>query len=106
MRLTSRRRVGFMPRLRVRAVAALAPLVAGIAITAAVQPQGPTPYTVLLRDERRQLTVRTIGGQEMFALDELAKLFDLTVREDALAGGLTVTARNQTIVLSPGQALA
>ena len=42
----------------------------------------------------------------MFALDDLARLFDLTVREDTAAGGLTVTVRNQTIVLSPGQSLA
>ena len=47
-----------------------------------------------------------MAGQEMFALDDLARLFDLTVREDAAAGGLTVTVRNQTIVLSPGQSLA
>src|SRR4051812_19647662 len=42
----------------------------------------------------------------MFALDDLARLFELTVREDAAAGGLTVTVRNQTIVLSSGQSLA
>ena len=42
----------------------------------------------------------------MFALDDLTKLFELTVREDSLAGGLTVTARTQSIVLTPGQSLA
>ena len=42
----------------------------------------------------------------MFALDDLEKLFGLTVREDSLAGGLTVTARTQSIVLTPGQSLA
>ena len=42
----------------------------------------------------------------MFALDDLARLFDLVVREDTAAGGLTVTVRNQTIVLSQGQSLA
>ncbi len=42
----------------------------------------------------------------MFALDDLAPLFDLTVKEDAAAGGLTVTVRNQIIVLSAGQSLA
>ena len=44
------------------------------------------PYTVLSRDARRPLAARTIGGQEMFALDDLARLFNLTVREEALAG--------------------
>jgi N-acetylmuramoyl-L-alanine amidase len=47
-----------------------------------------------------------MGGQEMFALDDLARLFNLTVREDAVAGGLTVTAGTQTIVLSAQQPLA
>ncbi len=63
------------------------------------------PYTVLSRDGRRPLATRTIGGQEMFALDDLARLFSLTVREDAAAGGLIVTVQNQTIVLSSGQSL-
>ena len=42
----------------------------------------------------------------MFALDDLARLFNFTIREDTPAGGLTVTVRGQTIVLSPGQQLA
>ena len=64
------------------------------------------PYTVLSREGRRPLATRAIGGQDMFALDDLARLFDLSIREDAAAGGLTITARNKTIVVSPGQALA
>jgi len=39
----------------------------------------------------------------MVALDDLAALFGLTVREDALAGGLTITKQGQTVVLSPGR---
>jgi N-acetylmuramoyl-L-alanine amidase len=64
------------------------------------------PYTLLTREGRRPVMTRMIGGQEMFSLDELASIFELTVREDALAGGLTVAAKSQTIVLTPGQALA
>lgn len=70
------------------------------------QPQGGAPYTVLSRDGRRPLPARTVGGQEMFSLDDLARLFDLTVREDTLAGGLTVAAGKETIVLTLGQPLA
>ncbi|MCA1558819.1 MAG: N-acetylmuramoyl-L-alanine amidase [Acidobacteria bacterium] len=73
---------------------------------AAQAPAPAAPYTVLSREGRRPLPVRVVNGQEMFALDDLARLFDLGVREDALAGGLIVTARNQTIVLSIGQGLA
>ena len=58
------------------------------------------------REGRRPLPTRSIGGQEMFSLDDLARLFDLTVREDTLAGGLTVATKGQTVVLTPGQALA
>jgi N-acetylmuramoyl-L-alanine amidase len=72
--------------------------------------QAPTttgaPYTVLSREGRRPLPARVINNQEMFGLDDLAKLFDLSVREDTAAGGITVSSRGQTIVLSPGQSLA
>lgn len=63
-------------------------------------------YTVVTREARRPLVVRRVNGQDMAALDELAAMFTFTVREDALAGGLTVAYQGQTIVLSPGQALA
>ena len=42
----------------------------------------------------------------MFALDDLARLFNLAVREDTLAGGITVSTNNQTIVMTPQQPLA
>jgi N-acetylmuramoyl-L-alanine amidase len=42
----------------------------------------------------------------MFSLDDLASLFGLTVREDTLAGGLTVATGKQNVVLTPGQGLA
>jgi N-acetylmuramoyl-L-alanine amidase len=73
----------------------------------AAQPAAPVPtaYTVLARDGRRALPVRQMAGQEMFALDDLAKIFDLTMREDALAGGLTVSTKTQTIALTAGQPL-
>jgi N-acetylmuramoyl-L-alanine amidase len=64
------------------------------------------PYTVLSSEGRRPLAARVVAGQEMVALEDLATLFQLTIREDSLAGGITVTARNQTIVLTPGQSLA
>ena len=88
------------------------PLVAAVAaalclITAALPAQqSALPYTVVTRDQRRPLAARTINGQEMFALDDLARLFTLTVREDAAAGGLTIGTGTQTILLSTQQPLA
>jgi N-acetylmuramoyl-L-alanine amidase len=87
---------------------AVAVLTIAVLAALAAQPAAPAPapYTVLTREGRRPLAVRQMSGQEMFALDDLAKTFDLTLREDALAGGLTVSTKTQTIALTPGQAMA
>jgi N-acetylmuramoyl-L-alanine amidase len=74
--------------------------------SAAQPPASAAPYTVVSREGRRPLATRTIAGQEMFALDDLARLFSVVVREDTAAGGLTVTAGTDTIALSQGQSLA
>jgi N-acetylmuramoyl-L-alanine amidase len=78
----------------------------GVLASSAQAPPSGAPYTLLSRDGRRALATRSVGGQEMFSLDELARVFELTVKEDALAGGLTVATKTQTIVLTPGQPLA
>ena len=86
---------------------ATATIVALCFLPTALPAQAPAlPYTVVTREARRPLATRLVGGQEMFALDDLARLFTLTVREDAAAGGLMVTAGAQTIVLSTQQPLA
>jgi N-acetylmuramoyl-L-alanine amidase len=81
-------------------------LLAVLTIASAAATQNPAPYTVVSREGRRPLAARVIGGQEMFAVDELARLFSLTVKEDTIAGGLTITARGGAILLSPGQEIA
>lgn len=75
----------------------------------AVQPSPGTPaaYTLLAREGRRALPVRSVNGQEMFSLDELTKTFGLTWREDPSSGLMvTATARNQSVLLSLTQGLA
>src|SRR5258708_31903858 len=72
----------------------------------AQQPSAALPYTVVTRDARRPLATRVIGGQEMFALDDLARLFNLSVREDATAAGLIIPGGTQRIVLWTQQPLA
>src|SRR5512145_580028 len=76
-----------------------------LAAAPVTQPPAPAPYTVLTRDARRPLPVRNTNGQEMFSLDDLSRLFELTTREDTLAGGLSVSTKTQTILLTPGPAL-
>lgn len=65
--------------------------------------QNPS-LTVLSRDGRRTLPLAIAGDQEFVALDDLANLFQLTVREES--GALTVTDKGRTIVLTPDQAIA
>ena len=77
-----------------------------LALSLSAQPAAPAPFTVLTREARRPLPVRVMNAQEMFALEDLARLFDLTFREDTLAGGLTVSTKTQTITLTAGQTLA
>lgn len=77
-------------------------------LASAVSGQAPAqgPVTVLSRDGRRALQTVEAQGRTMVGLDDLASLLQLAVREDAAARAVTVTYRNQTIVLTPDQALA
>ncbi len=64
-------------------------------------------YTVHATDgQDRALAFRTSGNVDMVALDQVAALFGLSVTEDTLAGGLTLSGRGQTILLIPGQTFA
>jgi N-acetylmuramoyl-L-alanine amidase len=47
-----------------------------------------------------------VNGQELIALDDVASLFQVTVRDDTLAGGVTLTYKGRTIVISPDQPMA
>lgn len=87
--------------------ALLAFILAALAgLPAAQAPQSPAPYTVVSRDGRRPLPARVFAGQEMFAVDDLARLFSLTTRADTIAGGLSISLRGQSILLSPNQEIA
>jgi N-acetylmuramoyl-L-alanine amidase len=74
-----------------------------------VQAQGtppPAPLTLIARDGRRAVPTVMVSGQELIALDDVASLFQVTVAEDAPTGGVTVTYRGRTIVLSAKQSIA
>ena len=66
----------------------------------------PTPLTLLSRDGRRATPTTIIGGQEFIALDDVVTLFQVAVKEDTLARGITVTYRGRTVVLSADQPMA
>ena len=78
-------------------------LVAGL--VSAQAPNQGGPILVLSRDSRRTLQSIDIQGHQMVGLDDLATLFQIQVREDAAARAVTVTYKNQTLVLTPDQSL-
>lgn len=79
-----------------------------LALPAAPGAQGTAPaapLTMISRDGRRPVSTTMIGGQEFVALDDVATLFQVAVREDP-AGGVTVTYRGRTVVVSTDQPMA
>jgi N-acetylmuramoyl-L-alanine amidase len=84
----------------------------GPCAAAASAPQGAgaravSALTVIAADGRKALPTFQAGDQLMVALDDLAPLFGVTVREDGVGGGLTVTtAAGKRVLLTPGQPLA
>ena len=59
--------------------------------------------TVLSRDGRKPLPVTIINNQEYVAVDDVNTAFGTTSKEDRLAGGLTMTARGQVMILTADQ---
>src|SRR5262245_59553157 len=61
---------------------------------------------MITRDGRRPVASIMLNGQEYIGLDDLAALLMLAVREDALAGGVTVTYKGRTVVAAADQPMA
>lgn len=66
----------------------------------------PAPLLLVSKDGRRTVPTVNNAGREMIALDDVAALFQVAVREDSLAGGFTITHRGKTIVASADQPMA
>jgi N-acetylmuramoyl-L-alanine amidase len=58
---------------------------------------------VLSRDGARSIPIIAVNNQDYVALDDVASTFALAVKEDRLAGGLTVSAGPRTIIVTPDQ---
>src|SRR5688572_31162548 len=65
-----------------------------------------SPLTLITRDARRPVPTTLLSGQELIALDDVATLFQVSVMEDSLTGGVTVSYRGRTIVASAEQPMA
>jgi len=91
------------------ALAALVLAVAGLLEAAGAQSPAVrpgTPYQLLWAGGRRPLPTVLAGDQEMVSLDDLAAAFQLSLRDDPMAGGMTVSYKGKTIALTPDQTLA
>jgi N-acetylmuramoyl-L-alanine amidase len=93
-----------------RGTAASSVVISLLLLAVLLQAQGTPPASPLIlvsRDGRRPVPTTMLSGQELVALDDVASLFGVTVREDALAGGITVTSRGgRTVVMSADQPMA
>ena len=86
--------------------AVVAGLIASVALVARPTSQTPVPaYALIAANGRQPLPFRSAGTTDMVALDQLASFLDFRLQEDPQASGLTVLARGQRVLLTPGQAL-
>jgi N-acetylmuramoyl-L-alanine amidase len=99
--LVHRHRLGLIVALCVFALAATAETARQGGV-----PRAALPFTVISSEGRRPLAASQAGDQVMVALDDIAALFQVTVREDALAGGVTVSYKGKSVIFSAGQGLA
>lgn len=64
--------------------------------------QGPS-LTVLSREGRKPLPITSINNLDYVSVDDLNTAFGTTSREDRLAGGVTISIRGRSIVLTENQ---
>lgn len=89
-----------LPRPVRAAVAVTVLTAASVALLWAQSTARPGAITVLTKEQRQSIPLRQVEGQDVVSLDDLAAMFQLQVREDQLAGGVTVSRRGRTLVLS------
>lgn len=84
------------------AIAALAPWAAERHLSA----QNAQSITVVSPSGRRAVPTVVVNNHEMVALDDLVPVFQLFLKDDPIAGGMTVIFKDKSIVLMPDQAIA
>jgi N-acetylmuramoyl-L-alanine amidase len=84
-------------------LASLIAIVLCLASIETVPAQTTSTLTLLSRDGRRSLPTTAVGNQDYVLVDDLNAAFGTSAREDRLAGGLTITVRNRSAVLTADQ---
>ena len=69
------------------------------------QSTAPPSLTILSKDGRRALPITMVGDQELVFLDDVASVFQLTIREESF-GAFTVGYKGKTVLMTPDQPLA
>ena len=82
-------------RLRLLIAFGMVSVAATLAARQGGTPRAALPFTVISPEGRRPLAASLAGDQVVVALDDVAALFQAAVREDALAGGVTVTLQGE-----------
>ena len=77
-----------------------------LAATLSGQAAPATPLRLVSADGTRPIPTVVVGDTELVSVDDLAAIFGVLVREDALARAITVAYKGRTIVVSQDQALA
>jgi N-acetylmuramoyl-L-alanine amidase len=93
-------------RVRARTRGALVALLCVALATPPRAQDAPAPLTLVSKEGRRTIPTVMSGGRELIALDDLAAVFPVAVREDVLAGGFTLSYRGKTIIASADQPMA
>jgi N-acetylmuramoyl-L-alanine amidase len=83
-------------------VAAFAALTLVIGASWLASAQAPS-LTVISREGRKPLPITSINNQDYVAVDDINAAFGTASREDRLAGGLAITARGRSVVLTENQ---
>lgn len=87
------------PRLVSRAVTLALALALATAAVLVAQSR-PSTVTVLTPSGRQALNIVALDGQDTVLVDDLASMFQVSMREDALASGITMTRNGKTLVYS------
>ena len=75
---------------------------AAFLLTLTVVAQG-NQLRIISKEGTRTLSIVAINNQDYVALDEVATMFGLTLREDRLAGGVTATSGARSIIITADQ---
>lgn len=70
------------------------------------QAPGPDPLVLLTAQGRRPFPTSVVNGQEMVDAADLVSLLQVAVRDDDAAGGLSISYRGRSLVVSPDQPVA